>query len=133
MMMEGIRSAVDPVRAWRDPLFLRISVPVVQGARTFVALRRLIHDHGLLGKTALDGANGVMWLYAEGVHEKTVADLVKDLRNLVPSGQGYVAPILARRSVLRGWGARVDPPLHQLAFQPLKERIDPTGVFPPIL
>ncbi len=133
MMMEGIRSAVDPVRAWRDPLFFRISVPVVQGPRTFVALRRLIHDHGLLGKTTLDGANGVMWLYAEGVQEKTAADLVKNLRNLVPAGQGYVAPILAHRSLLQGWGARVEPSLHQLAFQPLKERIDPTGVFPPIL
>jgi glycolate oxidase FAD binding subunit len=133
MMMEGIRSAMNPARAWRDPLFLRISVPVVQGPRTFVALRRLLHDHGLPGKTTLDGANGVIWLYAEGVHEKTAGDLVKDMRNLVPPGHGYVAPILAHRSLLQGWGARVEPSLHQLAFQPLKERIDPTGVFPPIL
>lgn len=133
VMMEGIRSAVNPVQSWRDPLFLRISVPVVQGPRTFVALRKLVHNHGLLGKTTLDGANGIMWLYAEGVQEKTAADLVKDLRNLVPAGQGYLAPILAHRSLLQGWGARVEPSLHQLAFQPLKERIDPTGVFPPIL
>jgi hypothetical protein len=121
------------VRAWRDPLFLRISVPVVQGPRTFVALRRLIHDHGLLGKTTLDGANGVMLLYAEGVHEKTALDLVKDIQNLVPAGHGYVAPILVHRRLLQSWGARVEPSLHQLAFQPLKERIDPTGVFSPIL
>jgi FAD/FMN-containing dehydrogenase len=133
MMMEGIRSAVTPVRAWRDPLFLRISVPVVQGPRTFVALRRLIHDHGLLGKTTLDGAKGVMLLYAEGVHEKTALDLVKDIQNLVPAGHGYVAPILVHRRLLQSWGARVEPSLHQLAFQPLKERIDPTGVFSPIL
>jgi len=133
MMMEGIRSAVNPVRSWRDPLFLRISVPVVQGPRIFVALRRLIHDHGLLAKTTLDGAHGVMLLYAEGVYEKTAVDLVKDLLDLVPSGHGYVAPILAHRSILQSWGARVEPSLHRLAFQPLKEKIDPTGVFPPIL
>lgn len=133
IMMDGIRSAVTPVSGWRDPLFLKISVPVVQGPRTFVALRRLIHHHGLLGKTTLDGANGVMWLYAEGVHEQTALNLVKDLLNLVPAGHGYVAPILAHRNLLQSWDARVETSLHQLAFQPLKERIDPTGVFPPIL
>jgi glycolate oxidase FAD binding subunit len=133
MMMEGIRSAVDPGRSWRDPLFLKISVPIVQGPRTFVALRRVIHDHGLLGKTALFAANGVILLYVEGVPEKTAGDLVKDLRDLVPAGGGYVAPVLAHRSLIERWGARVEPALHQLAFQPIKERLDPTGVFPPIL
>jgi len=132
-MIQGIRSAVDPVRSWGDPLFLRISVPIVQGPRIFVALRRLLHDHGLLGKMALCAPNGVMFLYAEGVQEKEAEDLMRDLRDLIPAGSGYVTPILAQRSLLQGWGARVEPSLHQLAFQPIKERLDPTGVFPPIL
>ena len=74
-----------------------------------------------------------MFLYVEGVHEKMAGDLVKDLRGLIPAGGGYVAPILVHRGLLEGWGARVEPALHQLAFQPIKERLDPTGVFPPIL
>jgi len=133
MMIEGIRSAVDPVRSWRDPFFLRISVPIVEGPRIFVALRRLLHDHGLLGKAALCASSGVMFLYVEGVQEKEAGDLAKDLRDLIPAGSGYVAPVLVHRGLLQGWGARVEPSLHQLAFQPIKERLDPTGVFPPIL
>jgi len=133
MLIQGIRSAVDPVRSWGDPLFLKISVPIVQGPRIFVALRRLLHDHGLLGKIALCAANGVIFLYAEGVQEKEAEGLVRDLRDLIPQGSGYMTPILAQRSLLQGWGARVEPSLHQLVFQPIKERLDPTGVFPAIL
>jgi FAD/FMN-containing dehydrogenase len=133
MMNQGIRLALEPVRSWRDPLFLKVSVPIAQAPRTFVALRRLLHDHGFMGKVALCAANGVIFLYVEGVQEGGAERLVKDLRDLIPAGGGYVAPILAHRNLLQGWGARVEPALHQLAFQPIKDRLDPTGVFPPIL
>jgi hypothetical protein len=31
------------------------------------------------------------------------------------------------------WGPKVDPVLHRSVLQPLKEKLDPQGVFPPII
>ena len=46
---------------------------------------------------------------------------------------GYVAPIRLHRSLLSTWGPRVNPTLEQLVLRPIKEKLDPSGVFPPIL
>jgi hypothetical protein len=44
-----------------------------------------------------------------------------------------VAPILAPIGILQAWGARVEPVLHRLVYAPIKEKLDPTGFFPPII
>lgn len=133
MMIRGIRSAVDPDRFLEDPLVLKISVPIVQGPRTFAAIHKAAQQSGLPLKGVLSAADGVMFLYTGGSYQKSTAVFVKELKNLVSEGSGYIVPLLAHRSFLEGWGARVEPALHRLVLQPIKERIDPTGVFPPIV
>jgi len=133
MMIRGIRSAVDPDRSFENPLFLKITVPIAQGPKTFVSIHTAARQYGLPAKVVLCPANGLLFLYAEGVHRKPAGDLLRDLKDLISAAGGYLGPLLAHRSLLAGWGARVEPALHQLAFQPIKERLDPTAVFPPIV
>jgi glycolate oxidase FAD binding subunit len=132
-MLREIRSAVNPDRSFENPLFLKISVPIAQGPRTFVSIHRATRQYGLPAKLVLCAANGLIFLYAEGAHRKPAGDLLRDLKDLIAAAGGYLGPLLAHRSLLASWGARVEPALHQLAFQPIKDGFDPTGVFPPIL
>jgi glycolate oxidase FAD binding subunit len=132
-MVRGIRSAVDPDGFLEDPLFLKISVPIVQGPRTFAAIHKAAQSSGLPLKGALSAADGVMFIYTGGACQKNTAVFVKELKDLVTEGHGYVAPFLAHRIFLQTWGARVEPALHKLVLQPIKESLDPTGVFPPIV
>jgi FAD/FMN-containing dehydrogenase len=133
MMIRGIRSAVDPDRFLEDPLFLKISVPIVQGPRTFAAIHKAALQYGLPLKGVLSAADGVMFFYTEGARHKNIGILMKELKGLVQAEGGYITPLLAHRSFLQSWGARVEPALHNLVLQPIKEKLDPTGVFPPIV
>ena len=132
MMIRGIRSAVDPDRFLEDPLFLKISMPIVQGPPTFAAIHKIAHQYGIPLKAVFSAGDGVMFLNTGGIHQKPTAVFVKELKDLVLAGGGYIAPILAHRNFLQSWGARTGPVLHKLVLQPIKERLDPTGVFPPI-
>jgi len=132
-MLREIRSAVNPDRTFENPLFLKISVPIAQGPRTFVSLHTAARQYGLAAKLVLCPANGLLFLFAEGSSRKPAGDLLRDLKDLIAAAGGYLGPLLAHRSLLVNWGARVEPALHQLAFQPIKDRLDPTGVFPAIV
>jgi FAD/FMN-containing dehydrogenase len=132
-MLRGIRSAVDPDRTFENPLFLKITVPIAQGPRTFVSIHRATQQYGLPAKLALCAANGVIFLYAGDAHRKPAEDLLRDLNDLISAAGGYLGPLLGHRSLFASWGARVEPALHRLAFQPIKERLDPAGAFPPII
>jgi glycolate oxidase FAD binding subunit len=132
-MLREIRSAVNPDRSFENPLFLKISVPIAQGPKTFVSVHTTGRQYGLPAKVVLCPANGLLFLYAEGALGKPAEAFLRDLKALIPAAGGYLSPLLAHRSLLRGWGARVELAVHELAFQPIKERLDPTGVFPPIV
>jgi len=132
-MLREIRSAVNPDRPFENPLFLKISVPIAQGPRTFVSIHTAARQYGLAAKVVLCPANGLLFLFAEGSSRKPAGDLLRDLKDLIAAAGGYLGPLLAHRSLLVNWGARVEPALHQLAFQPIKDRLDPTGVFPAIV
>lgn len=132
-MIRGIRSAVEPDRLLEDPLFLKISVPINQGLRTFAAIHKAAQQFGLPLKGVLSAADGIMFLHTGGAHQKNTAIFAQELKDMVPAGRGYIAPLLAHRSFLQSWGARVEPSLHRLVLQPIKDKLDPTGVFPPIV
>jgi glycolate oxidase FAD binding subunit len=133
MMVRGIRSAVDPDKFLEDPLFLKISVPIVQGPRIFAAIHKAAQQSGLPLKGVLSAADGVMFIYTGGIYQENIAVFVEEIKDLVSEGRGYLTPLLAHRLFLQSWGARVEPALHRLVLQPIKERLDPTRVFPPIV
>jgi len=132
-MLREIRSAVNPDKPFENPLFLKISVPIAQGPRTFVSIHTATRQYGLAANLALCPANGLLFLYAEGSSRKPAGDLLRDLKELIAAAGGYLVPLLAHRSLLASWGARVEPALHQLALRPIKDRLDPAGVFPAIV
>jgi len=132
-MLRGIRSAVDPDRPFENPLFLKITVPIAQGPRTFASIHRAAQQYGLPAKLVLCAANGLIFLYIGEAHRNPAGELLRDLKDLISTAGGYLAPLLGHRSLFASWGARVEPALHQLVFLPIKERLDPTGVFPPIV
>jgi glycolate dehydrogenase FAD-binding subunit len=131
-MIRGIRSTVEPDRFLEDPLFLKISVPIIQGLRTFAVIHKAAQQYGLPLKGVLSAADGVMFLYTGEAQKKNTAIFLKELKDMVAAGRGYIAPLLAHRSFLQSWGTRAEPSLHRLVLQRIKERLDPTGVFPPI-
>ena len=133
MVVRGLQSAVNPDRPLEASLILRVSVPISQGPRTFAGVQKLSHEHGLSVKPVLFAGDGLMILYGEGTLQKKAMDFIKGLQETIRAADGFVTPILAPREFLQAWGARVEPALHRLVLAPIKEKLDPTGVFPPIL
>jgi len=96
-------------------------VPLSEGPATLAGLKDLAGP----AKTVLFAGNGVILVY--GADERII-DGAKRL-----AAHGYVAPIRLHRSLLSTWGPRVNPALEQIVLRPIKEKLDPSGVFPPIL
>ena len=133
MVVRGLRSAVNPDRPLEASLILRVSVPIGQGPRTFAGVQKLSHEHGLSVKPVLFAGNGFLILYGEGTPHKKAIDFIRGLQEIIRAGEGFVAPVLAPIEILQAWGARVEPALHRLVYGPIKEKLDPSGVFPPII
>jgi len=133
MVLRGLRSAVNPDRPLEASLILRVSVPIGQGPRTFAGVQKLSHEHGLSVKPVLFAGNGFLILYGEGTPHKKAIDFIRGLQEIIRAGEGFVAPVLAPIEILQAWGARVEPDLHRLVYGPIKEKLDPSGVFPPII
>ena len=131
-MVDGLRAVVNPDGATQGGLALKITVPIAAGARALAAACKLCKDNSLPGKAALYAGNGVVVLYAAAQGE-AAPRLIAGAKGVGQSAGGYTAPIRAHRTVLSGWGSRVDPALHRFVLQPIKEKLDPSGVFPPIL
>ncbi len=118
IMREAIRGAIGSAR---DAMAIKVTVPISEGPATLVGLADLAGP----AKTVLFAGNGVILVYgADG----PIIDGAKRL-----ASHGYVAPVRLHRSLLSTWGPRVNPSLEQLVLQPIKEKLDPSGVFPPIL
>jgi glycolate oxidase FAD binding subunit len=133
MVVRGLRSAANPDRPLEASLILRVSVPIGHGPRTFANVQKLSHEHGLSVKPILFAGNGLLILYGEGTLQKKAMDFIRGLQETIRAAGGFVTPILAPREFLQAWGARVEPTLRRLVLGPIKEKLDPTGVFPPIL
>ena len=131
-MVDGLRAAVNPDEATQGGLALKISVSIAAGARALAAAGKLCKDNNVAGKAVLYAGNGVVVLYAAAEGE-AAHRLIAGAKGVGQSAGGYTAPIRVHHTVLSGWGSRVDPALHRFVLQPIKEKLDPSGVFPPIV
>lgn len=131
-MAQDLRPAVDPPGAGPERLALKISVPIAQGPRTLAALGKLAQECGLAAKTVLYGGNGVILLYAAGPGD-AASRLISGVREAGRSAGGYTSPVHLPRALLSHWGPRVDAALHQFVLKPIKEKLDPSGILPPII
>jgi glycolate oxidase FAD binding subunit len=131
-MIQGLRSATDPDEPGEDSI-LKISVPLNQGPRAYVSIGKMSRTVGLEGKAVLFPGNGLIYFYFKETGTERMNRFIQDLKNLSQAAGGYVSPVRAHRNLLASWGPRVQPGLHQSFLQPIKERLDPTGVFPPVI
>jgi glycolate oxidase FAD binding subunit len=118
VMGEAIRAAIE---AEGETTAIKITVPLSEGPATLSGLKELAGP----AKTVLFAGNGVILVYGAD------AGIIDGAKRL--AFNGYVAPLRLHRSLLSPWGPRVDPVLEQFVLRPIKEKLDPSGVFPPIL
>ncbi len=118
IMREAMRGAIDPTG---EAMAIKVTVPLSEGPAALARLKELAGP----AKTVLLAGNGVILVY--GADERII-DGAKGL-----ASRGYVAPVRLHRGLLSTWGPRVDPTLEQFVLRPIKEKLDPSGVFPPIL
>ncbi len=130
-MLKTLQSAVGREESSQDLLALKISVPIARGPHIYDSICKLAGEVPL--KSVLLAGNGIVFLNASPPSQDAAARLLARLREIVQPSGGYLTPIRAHRNLLVQWGSRVEPALHRLVLQPIKEKLDPTGVFPPIL
>jgi hypothetical protein len=93
----------------------------------------LSKEQGGEAKVALFAGNGVISVYQKGPNKEGLSRFLARVKDIAQAAGGYSMPIWGHRNLLSGWGPRVEPALHRYVLQPLKDKLDPTGVFPPIL
>ncbi len=118
VMREAIRGAIEPAR---DAMAIKITVPLSEGPAVLAGIEDLAGP----AKSVLFAGNGVILVY--GADER----IIEGAKGL--ASHGYVAPVRLHRSLLSSWGPRVNPALERFVLRPIKEKLDPSGVFPPIL
>jgi glycolate oxidase FAD binding subunit len=133
LMLQILQSAIDPEETAPDLLSIKISVPIAKGLRTYESIRKLGAEASISLKSALLAGNGIIFLHACPSGQDAAVRLIAGLKEIAQSADGYVTPIRAHRNLLVKWGSRVEPSLHRFVLQPIKEKLDPTGVFPPLL
>jgi glycolate oxidase FAD binding subunit len=130
-MLKTIRSVMDRDESAPDLLALKISVPIAGGPHIYEAISKLVGE--VPRQSALLAGNGIIFLNAFPSSQEAAMRLIAGLKEIVQSSGGYMTPVRAHRNLLVQWGSRVESTLHRLVLQPIKEKLDPTGVFPPIL
>ena len=132
-VMKILRATIDPDEDAQNLLTIKISVPIAKGVRTFESIRKLAAGGPLSLKSALLAGNGIIFLNACPSSQDAAIRLIGGLKEIVQSADGYMTPVRAHRNLLGLWGGRAESTLHRLVLQPIKEKVDPTGVFPPII
>lgn len=132
-LLANFRSVLARDESMEELVVLKVTVPIAAGTRTLQALRNAAQEAGIPCQQALFAGNGAIFLNASGSNSEAAAFLLQRGKEIGRAAGGYAIPIRAHRDLLTGWGPRVDPVWHQCILQPLKERLDPAGLFPPIL
>ena len=76
--------------------------------------------------------NGVLFLYARHAEDSTFRRFSQGIKEIVLNHKGHVSLIRAPRELMSTWGPWLDPTLRHQVFKPIKERLDPKGIFPPL-
>jgi glycolate oxidase FAD binding subunit len=132
-MLKTLQSTIDPEETAPDLLSFKISAPIAKGLQTLESIRKLTVEVSLSPKSVLLAGNGIIFLHARPSSQDAAVRLLAGLKEIAQSADGYVTPIRAHRNLLVKWGSRVEPSLGRFVLQPIKEKLDPTGVFPPLL
>jgi hypothetical protein len=132
-MVHALRSAVNPEWGSGELLTLKISVPLSRGVGAFAALQKFSKEMRAEVKTVLFPGNGILLMYAGGLRAEDVPRFLTGMKEIGKAAEGFAAPVCGSRAFLSAWGARVEPSIHNSILRPLKEKLDPAGIFPPVI
>jgi glycolate oxidase FAD binding subunit len=132
-MIRSLRTAVDPDWTAGNFFTVKISIPISRGVRTLVALQKFSKEKRAEAKTVLFAGNGVILIHASGLNQADLPGFIAGLKEIGKSADGFMAPLNGHRNIISAWGPRVESPIHRSILQPLKEKLDPVGIFPPII
>jgi glycolate oxidase FAD binding subunit len=132
-MLKTLQSTIDSGEIAPDLLSIKISVPIAKGLRIYESVHKHSAEASLSLKSALLAGNGIIFVHARPSSQDAAVRLISGLKEIAQAADGYVTPIRAHRNLLVNWGSRIEPSLHRFVLQPIKEKLDPTGVFPPLL
>ncbi len=132
-MRSGLRGAVEPEGMTESALTLKASVPMVRGTGAYLALESCAREAGLKGKMALLANNGVLYLHLEADSEGPLEGYCREARETVLRLAGHLVPLRGPKGILSAWGPRVEPISGKKVLRPIKERLDPHGVFLPLV
>jgi len=132
-MVRSLRSTVDPEWDTANLLALKISVPISKGVQTLVLAQKFFKERRVEARAVLFPGNGVLFIYAGSVIEADAARFLTGVKEIGKSAEGFAAPLSGHRNLLAAWGPRLEPSIHQWILKPLKEKLDPAGIFPPII
>ncbi|MCJ7497223.1 MAG: hypothetical protein MUO78_03690, partial [candidate division Zixibacteria bacterium] len=84
-------------------------------------------------KTVLFPGNGILLMYAGGLTPEDAPRFITKVKEIGKAAEGFVAPVCGSRTLLSAWGPRVASSIHNSILRPLKEKLDPAGIFPPVI
>ena len=129
-MLNGLRSATEPDALCT--LRLKVCVPTVHGPSVYSAFGRLAGDFGLATRITLLAGSGVLYLYARNAEDSISRRFSQGIKEIASNHNGHISLIKVPRELMSTWGAWIDPTLLHQVFEPVKEILDPEGVFPPL-
>jgi hypothetical protein len=132
-MVHALRSALNPDWGSGELCTLKLSVPLSQGVGVFAALQKVSKETKAEVKTVLFPGNGILLVYAGGLTPENTPRFITKVKEIGKPAAGFTAPVCGSRAFLSAWGARVEPAIHQEVLRPLKEKLDPAGIFPPVI
>jgi glycolate oxidase FAD binding subunit len=132
-MVRALRSAADPDWGPGELFALKVSVPLSRGVATLTAIMKLTREAKAEIKTVLLPGTGTLLVYTGGLTREEAPGFLKGVQETVKAAEGFAAPVHGPRALLSSWGARVEPALHRSVLRPLKEKLDPAGIFPPVI
>ena len=132
-MVHALRSAVNPEWGTGELLTLKISVPLSRGVGAFAALQKFSKETKAEVKTVLFAGNGILLVYAGNLSPENAPRFLTRMKEIGKAAEGFAAPVCGSRAFLSAWGSRVEPSIHQSVLRPLKEKLDPAGIFPPVI
>lgn len=132
-MLTTLQSTIDPGETAPDLLSVKISVPISRGLPVYESVHKRSAEASLSLKSALLAGNGIIFVHARPPGQDAAVRLISGLKEIAQAADGYVTPIRTHRNLFVHWGSRIEPSLHRFVLQPIKEKLDPTGVFPPLL
>jgi FAD/FMN-containing dehydrogenase len=132
-MVRDLKSAANPDWGTGELLSLKVSVPLSRGVGALTALRNISREMRAEVKTVLFAGTGTLLVYAGGLSPRDASRFIAKVKETGKAAEGFVFPVGGSRAFLSAWGSRVDPALHRSVLRPLKEKLDPAGIFPPVI